>query len=198
MSGFGSKERTRMSTERNDAATGARGVRRTIAALVAALALIAVMASSASAAPEFAEFVVGSSNTQAGGHPDLNVRMRLENAGRPRGRARPHLQPARRASSATRARSSNARRPTSRSTTASPAPRSASISDRRQLRRQPEHDPRHGSGLQHEDDREDETARLAFVAPTGQHPDRNPDHGPQRLRLRAADDRADASRRRSR
>ncbi len=72
-----------MSTERNKAATGARGVRRTIAALVAALALSAVMASSASAAPEFAEYLVGSSNTQAGGHPDLNVRMRLENAADP-------------------------------------------------------------------------------------------------------------------
>ncbi len=72
-----------MSTERTDTASKARGARRVAPAIVAALAALAVMASSASAAPEFAEYVVGSSNTQAGGHPDLNVNLRLENAADP-------------------------------------------------------------------------------------------------------------------
>jgi hypothetical protein len=61
----------------------ARRARRALAAAAAALAATAVLASSASAAPEFAEYVVGSSNTQAGGHPDLSVRMLLENAADP-------------------------------------------------------------------------------------------------------------------
>jgi hypothetical protein len=63
--------------------TRARRARRAAVAAAATLAAFAAMASSASAAPEFAEYVVGSSNTQAGGHPDLSVRMRLENAADP-------------------------------------------------------------------------------------------------------------------
>ena len=61
----------------------ARRARRALAAAAAALAAVAVIAPSASAAPEFTEYAVGSSNTQAGGHPDLSVRMLLNNAADP-------------------------------------------------------------------------------------------------------------------
>jgi hypothetical protein len=54
-----------------------------IAAFVSVIAALGIMASAASAAPEFAEYTVGSSNTQAGGHPDLNVDLRLEHAAEP-------------------------------------------------------------------------------------------------------------------
>jgi hypothetical protein len=63
--------------------TRARRARCAVVAIAAALVAFVAIASSASAAPEFAEYVVGSSNTQAGGHPDLSVRMRLENAADP-------------------------------------------------------------------------------------------------------------------
>ena len=66
-----------------DRAARPRRARRALAAAAAALAAAAIAAPSASAAPEFSEYVVGSSNTQAGGHPDLSVRMRLENAADP-------------------------------------------------------------------------------------------------------------------
>jgi hypothetical protein len=73
-----------MSTERNGLARGVvRNIRNTGMVVLAALALGAALASSASASPQFAEYQVGSSNSQAGAHPDLNVRMRLENAAEP-------------------------------------------------------------------------------------------------------------------
>jgi hypothetical protein len=45
---------------------------------IAALALSALMAGPAFAAPEFTEFSVNSTDSQAGAHPDLNVRFQLE------------------------------------------------------------------------------------------------------------------------
>jgi len=78
-----SKESMKMSTGGIEGA-GARGraLRFAISA-VAALAIGAVLAGPATAAPEFSEFSVDSSDTQAGGHPDLNVRFQLENAAEP-------------------------------------------------------------------------------------------------------------------
>ena len=74
--------------------------------------------------------------------------------------------------------------------------------DLRQLRRQPQLPARHGAGLQHGAAQRDETARLRFVAPTVEHPDHDPDHRAQRLRLRPAaqrhgDPAADPARRRA-
>jgi hypothetical protein len=45
---------------------------------IAALSISAVLAGSAAAAPEFTEFSVNSTDSQAGAHPDLNVRFQLE------------------------------------------------------------------------------------------------------------------------
>jgi hypothetical protein len=79
-----SKESETMSMERIDRGTRiAAFARRAATAAIAAVALTAVLVPSASAAPDFAEYVVGSSSSQAGGHPDLNVSMRLENAAEP-------------------------------------------------------------------------------------------------------------------
>jgi hypothetical protein len=79
-----SKERETMSTERIDSAkAGPRRALRLALSTIAAIAVGAVLAGSAFAAPEFFEYSVNSSSQQAGGHPNLNVRMKLENAGEP-------------------------------------------------------------------------------------------------------------------
>ncbi len=72
-----------MSTERIDKATGRRRASRLAVSAIAAIAIGAVLAGPASASPEFFEYSVNSSSQQAGGHPDLNVRMQLENAAEP-------------------------------------------------------------------------------------------------------------------
>jgi hypothetical protein len=58
------------------------GLRSTIGALLALLAL-AFLPSAASAGVNISEFSVGSSTQQAGGHPDLTARFKVEKAGEP-------------------------------------------------------------------------------------------------------------------
>ena len=72
-----------MSTERIDRANGRGRAMRLAVSAIAAVAIGAVLATPVSASPEFLEYSVGSSTQQAGGHPDLNVRMQLENAAEP-------------------------------------------------------------------------------------------------------------------
>ena len=154
-------------------------------AIAAALAAFAAMASSASAAPEFAEYVVGSSNTQAGGHPDLNVRMRLENAADPEV-VRDLTFNLPQGVFGNPARSTNARRPTSRLNACQPGSQAGIVSIVSNYQGTPNTILGTAPVYNMRTIDEEETARLAFVAPTGRHPDRNPGLGPQRLGLRAA------------
>src|SRR4051812_31220660 len=64
------KERMRMS-------------RQAIGSLLAALAVAAVFAGPAAASPTVASFEVGSSDTEAGAHPDLTTKIVLNNPGQP-------------------------------------------------------------------------------------------------------------------
>jgi hypothetical protein len=79
-----SKETMTMSTPRNDARLGlARRAARACAALIIAGLCFGAFASTASAGQEISEFEVGSLNPQAGGHPDLTARLKLESPGQP-------------------------------------------------------------------------------------------------------------------
>ena len=179
-----------MSTEKTGTAARARRASRAVAALAAVIAAVAVTASSASAAPEFAEYVVGSSDTQAGGHPDLNVVMRLENAADPE---------------VVRDLTFNLPQGVFGNPGAiykceaadfainqcQPGSQAGIVKIVSNYEGVPEHDPRHRSGLQHADDRRRRNRAPVLRGASGQHPDRGPGFGPQRLGLRPPDVRAE-------
>ena len=66
-----------MSTENIEPA-GRRWALRLLLGAVATVAISSVLVGPAAAAPEFTELSVNSSDSQAGAHPDLNVRFQLE------------------------------------------------------------------------------------------------------------------------
>ncbi len=80
-----SKEIQTMTTQTIDAGPGTarRALRVLVAALVSATMAAVLMAPAASAKPVISEFTVGTSDTQAGGHPDLNMKLRVEKPAEP-------------------------------------------------------------------------------------------------------------------
>src|SRR5215213_7873987 len=78
------KERMRMTTPTVDPARGS--ARRALSSTVALLALLTALllcAAGASAGVTVTEFSVGSSNQQAGAHPDLTARFKVDKPGQP-------------------------------------------------------------------------------------------------------------------
>ena len=132
------------------------------------------------------EFSVGSSNQQAGGHPDLTARFKLDEPGEPEVAQERRRQPARRASSATRARSSAAAPRTSSLNECPPGSQVGLITIIANYEGDPEHRARHGADLQHAGPRRrNGAARLRRRRPSTSRSS-IPIDGPHRLRLRAA------------